>query len=397
MVLSNNDGCVIARSNEVKALGIKMGDPYFQLKEMIEKHNIQVFSSNFALYGDMSRRVKGVLDQFSPTIENYSVDESFLDLTEFQGCDLTEIGHEIRRRVLQWTGIPVSVGIATTKTLAKLANRIAKKKQEFGGIFNMSTLTSEEIDLYLEHVDVGDVWGIGRQYTKKLVQKGITTARHLKYMDIGNAKAQYTVNGAKTVSELRGIACIKFEDIVKAKKGIACTRTFGQYVQYPRELREAISLYTARAAEKLRSQHSIAGTITIFVETNWHNPKLPQYNNAHTIKLTSPTSFTPDLTKYALEALDQIYVLGYFYNRSGVILTNIMPEDRSPADLFEAKDDQFVHKRRSVMATVDQLNRKWGQSTIHAAAQGTTHTWYMRQNNKSPRYTTSWMELPAIR
>jgi DNA polymerase V len=396
LVLSNNDGCVIARSQEVKDLGIAMGAPYFQLKDLIAKHNIQVFSSNFALYGDMSRRVKGVLDQFSPTIENYSVDESFLDLTEFAHQNLTQVGHTLRQRVLQWTGIPVSVGIATSKTLAKVANKIAKKNKDLGGVFDISGKGGDEIDGLLEQVEIRDIWGIGRQYTKKLTGRGILNAKQFKYMDTSFVQSEFSINGVKTVLELQGVACIKFEDIVKAKKGIACTRTFGQYVEYKKELGEAISLYTARAAEKLRGQHSIAGSITVFVETNWHNPKLPQYNNAHTIKLVSPTSYTPTLTKYALQALEEIFVGGYCYNKSGVILTAIIPEDRAPADLFSCKPDEYIAKQRAVSTSIDLINRKWGRGTITSAAQGTTHTWFMRQEKRSPRYTTSWLELPTI-
>lgn len=395
IVLSNNDGRVIARSEEAKALGIKMGAPYFQLKELIDRNNVQVFSTNFALYGDMSRRVKGVLEQFSPHIENYSIDESFLDLTQFHRWDLEALGHEIRERVYQWTGIPVSIGIARTKTLAKAANRIAKKV--FHGVFSMIPLHEHEIDQHLERLDVGDIWGVGRAQRKKLVQSGLTTAKHFKYLEPQYVKESMNVTMKKTILELRGIACIHFKDAVQARKGIACTRTFGQYVQYPRELHEAVSLYTARAAEKLRKQKSIAGSITVFVHTNWHNPELPQYYNSHTIKLSSPTSYTPVLTKHALQALDHIYILGYFYHKAGVILSDIIPQDRSPDDLFTESTDHSIYKKRSVIHSIDQINQRWGRGTINSLAQGTKRTWFVRQSMRSPRYTTHWLELPSIR
>ena len=305
LVLSNNDGCVVARSNESKALGIKMGQPVFECRELIEQHHIQVFSSNYPLYADMSDRVMQTLATFSPRVEVYSIDEAFLDLSHVPREQLHAYGHQIRETVWRFTGIPVSVGIASTKTLTKVANEVVKKNPVYRGVLSLMHTSEEELDELLETLPVEDVWGIGPRYTRLLQSRDILTAKDLKYAEQRWVRRHLTVVGERTVLELRGIACIPLETQAKPKKGIMTAKSFGRSVESREELEEAVATYTARAAEKVRKQGSAVSSISIFLHTNAFQKDAPQYGNSLTRVLPFPTSFTPDLFNVALDMLRQ--------------------------------------------------------------------------------------------
>lgn len=396
VVLSNNDGCAVSRSQEAKALGIPMGAPHFKWKEIAEKNNIEVFSSNFALYGDFSKRIMSILSTFTSEIEIYSIDEAFLSLKHIPAKDYALFCKTIRETVLQWTGIPVSIGIAPTKTLSKVADKLAKHEGDYEGVLNFSTLSEQEIDRYLERFPVGDVWGVGWKSRRKLQSHEIMTAKDLKYADTKWIKKEMSIMGVKTVMELRGISCIPLEEVHDIQKGIMCTRGFGRYVESMDELAEAVSLYTARACEKLRSQNAIASYITVYIRTNKHNPAQKQYYNALTIPLENPSSFTPTLTNYALNVLKKIYKKGYRYNKAGVLLGGILPEGYTQDDLFLFTDKEQEYKGKALMDVMDRLNKKYGRNTVYLASEGTKHNWIMKQDHRSPRYTTSWNELLEV-
>jgi DNA polymerase V len=288
VVLSNNDGCVVARSKEAKAVGVPMGAPAFKFREMFELNDVQVFSSNYALYGDISRRVFETLSEFSPNVEIYSIDEAFVDLTHLRTNNLRELGLEIRKTILKWTGIPVSVGIAKTKVLAKVANELGKKIDGLGGVLDLTRLTRVEIDNYLEMISVEDIWGVGRQYGKFLRSMGIDNARKLKYIDTRIAKKKMTVQGDRLIRELNNISCIELQDSTNPKKCIASTRSFRYDVYNYEEISQAVAKYTARAAEKLRHDKSVANYIQVFILTNRFKTDKPQYCNNASVKITLP-------------------------------------------------------------------------------------------------------------
>jgi DNA polymerase V len=396
IVLSNNDGCVVARSNEVKALGIQMGTPVFQCRELIEQHNIFTFSSNYALYADMSRRVMETLAEFSPRLEIYSIDEAFLDLTGIAAEHLHEYGQEIRATVLQHTGIPVSVGIATTKTLTKIANEIVKKNSEYEGVLNIASVSESEIDALLESIAVEDVWGIGSRYALLLKARGIHTAKALKYADTRWIRKRLKVVGERTVLELRGVSCIPLAIRARPKKGIMTSKSFGRSVEHLEELEEAVATYTTRAAEKLRSQGSLASCISVFLQTSHFTKNTPHYANSASRTILFPTSFTPDLIGHALDILRSIYREGYIYKKAGVFLSRIIQQEVLQSDLFGDFSFELHHKKARLMKAVDFINRVWGQNTIFFAAQGIGREWKMRQERRSPRYTTRWREILKI-
>ena len=396
VVLSNNDGCVVTRSNEAKKLDLKMGQPLFQCQDIIKKHNVQIFSSNYSLYADMSARVMTVLSQFSPDLERYSIDEAFLGLTDIPIDDLTEFGRTIKARVMQHTGIPVSVGIATTKCLTKIAAEIVKKDPSFDGVLDISAYNPVQIDALLENVSVEDVWGIGRKYTLFLNNYGIETARDLKDADQKWIRRHLTVMGERIVLELRGTSCMPLETDSHPKKGIQCSKTFGKEVTAQNELTEAIATYTARAAEKLRQQESLTASLTVFIRTNYFKNTLPQYSNSFTVALPFPTAFTPELIRYALEGLAAIYKKGYTYKKAGVYLTNISSEDAVQPDLFGEFSPDLHNRQGRLMAIIDAINRIYGKDTLFFAVQGTTRPWAMRQLQLSQHFTTRWDELLKV-
>jgi DNA polymerase V len=389
VVLSNNDGCAISRSNEAKALGIKMGEPWFKCQEIARKHHVQGLSSNYALYADMSNRVMTILRDFSPNQEVYSIDECFLDLTGFH--NLRSYGQEMRSRILKWTGLPVCVGIGATKTLAKLANHCAKKMPEFNGVCDFGQFTELELNALLKKIDVGEVWGIGRRITARLISLGINTAYDLKHADPEYLRQQFSVVIAKTVSELNGTVCIELEEISPPRKQILSTRSFGRPVRDYNSLAEAITLYMSRAAEKLRDQHSVAGTLHVYIRTNPHKPDDAQYANGMTISLPSPTDDTIRLVNVALWILRRLYTRGYNYAKAGVYLSDIAPRTSVQIDLFtEARP---ANRSQNLMGTIDRINAKMGRDSIKLASEGINYAWKMRSSRKSPNYTTSWDEL----
>lgn len=392
VVLSNNDGMIIARSNEAKEMGIGMGEPLFKIKDMLEKNDVRVFSSNYTLYGDMSARVMTTLEQFTPNVEIYSIDEAFLNFEGFENRDLDEYCRHIKDKVLQWTGIPVSIGLAATKTQAKIANRIAKKNKQFDGF--LSLLGKPDISKYLKMTDVSDIWGVGRQYTNLLYKHGIKNAYELSIANDKWVKKHMTVMGLRTVLELRGTPCITMEYSPPAKKAIVSSRSFGRPVTAKKDVKEAIALFTARAAEKMRLQKSASTLMTVFLRTNPFKENKPQYHNGCLVQLPVPTNSTAELLEYAARGVDQIFREGYEYNKVGIMLTGFVPFDNSQMALFETKNRQ---KMAVITDLVDKINLEMGPETIKYAATGTKRDWFMRREMLSPRYTTNWNELPEAK
>jgi DNA polymerase V len=390
VVLSNNDGNIIARSNEAKALGIAMGEPYFKVEAFLKRHNVTVFSSNYTLYGDMSHRVMDIIQRLEPEVEVYSIDEAFISMPIGKGPALTEHGREIRTFVKRSTGIPVSIGFATTKTLAKIANRLAKKNPGYGGVFDLTAVNS--VDDLLAKIDVGDIWGIGPQNRKKLNRKGIYTALHLKNADDDWVRKQLTITGLRTVWELRGIPCISLEEAPAPKKGIITSKSFGHSVGSHEELREAVATYMTRAAEKLRAQHSIANSLQVFITTNRFKPEEPQYANSLMVTLPEPTASTAVLIRYALRCLQALYRSGYEYKKAGVMLTEIVSETHRQQNLFVQEPSDA-----KLMQALDHINRKWGSNAVQYACAGIEKPWTFKRVQLSQAYTTSWDHLPVVK
>lgn len=397
VILSNNDGCIVARSNEAKALGIPMGAPIFKFKEMIEANKVFVYSSNYILYGDMSHRVMETLRTFSPNVEVYSIDEAFIEITNLHCKDLVELGREIQNKVKKYTGIPVSVGIARTKTLAKLANKLGKKNPEFNGV--LSLVDVADIDSYLQRFDVEDIWGVGRKYNVFLKARGIMTAKDLKYADKNMIRQRMTVQGKRTVLELNNVPCIPLDEIPDPRKVIITSRSFGTYVESFTLMAEAVSNFVATAAQKLRKQKSKAGYIQVFILTNTHRENQPQYCNSITVKIQGYTSYTPDLIYYALEGLKRIYKDGFKYKKAGIILLDIIPESTRQYDMFLKENSLLEKRNRKVMKVMDQINIKWGKNTLKSALQGVKRnpTWGMNQTYKSSRMTSCWNEILKVK
>ncbi len=398
VVLSNNDGCVVARSQEVRALGVAMGVPWFKLRDLAKQHGIIARSSNYTLYGDMSQRMHSVIGQFAPEQEIYSIDETFLDLTGFNR-DLIEYGQQIRQRVKQWTGIPVCVGIGSSKTLAKLANHCAKKahvQSMADGVTDLNQLSRSDLNELFSRVEVGEVWGVGRRIRERLNGMGIETVQQLKDSSVSRIRSEFNVVLARTVAELNGEACLNIEEIAPPKQQIVSSRSFGQPVTLLQDLNEAVVSYASRAAEKLRRQNHVAGAIQVFVQTNPFKPEEPQYNNGVTVKLLNPTNDTFNLAEAALYGLKKIYRLGYAYKKAGVMLTDLCPADRVPVDLFSGFDEPETQRAKSLMATMDEINAKMGRGTVRSAGEGVQKAWAMRSDNKSKAYTTDWEQLAVV-
>jgi DNA polymerase V len=393
VVLSNNDGCAISRSNEAKALGIKMGEPWFKCQELARQYHIAGLSSNYALYADMSNRVMSILNDFSPNQEIYSIDECFLDLTGFNK-DLSAYGQDMRNRILKWTGLPVCVGVGATKTLAKLANHIAKKQSQFNGVCNLNQLTNDEQNHLFSNIEVGEVWGVGRRLAVKLKALGVNTVLDLKQADAEYLRQQFSILMAKTVSELNGTVCIELEEIAPPRKQILSSRSFGYPVRDYNSLAESITLYMSRAAEKLRSQQSLANVVQVYIRTSPFKLDEPQYSKGMTIPMPSPTDDTRQLVKIALWALKHLYKRGYSYAKAGVSLGDIIPRTSVQFDMFAS--GQSNSRSASLMSTMDSINSKMGRESIKLASEGFGRPWKMKQENKSPNYTTSWDGLVKI-
>lgn len=390
LVLSNNDGCAIARSNEVKALGVKMGDPAFKLRSLIETHGIRVFSSNYVLYGDMSRRVHTVLHQFSPEVERYSIDEMFLDLSGFGTKDLWAYGQEMRATVKRWTGIPTCVGIGPTKTLAKLANAVAKKNPTFGSVCD---LTDDAVrSAVMRAFPVGDVWGIGKATTLKLAQIGVNTAAELRDLEPKRARQLGTVVLERVVQELCGIPCLELELVLPARKGMAVTRSFGRPMTDRRYVLEAVTMYAARAGEKLRAHGLVAGQLSAFLHTNPHKA-VAQYHGARTTQLMPMSDDTRDLVAAARRCIEAAWRDGFAYIKAGILLDDLRPRAEAPRCLFESPRPHSA----ALMSAMDQLNLRYGRHTVFPAAMGIERPWKLRAEHHSPRYTTRLSELPVVR
>lgn len=397
VVLSNNDGNTIARSNEVKALGVKMGTPWFKMRDIAKEHGIVAMSSNYVLYGDMSSRVFSILSEYSPVIEAYSIDESFVSLNGMQSIwrSATVMGHHMRNRILQWTNLPVCVGIAKSKTLAKLANHIAKKRPEFSGVCDLNQIEGLALLELLSSIEVGEVWGVGRQTATKLEQMGIITVQALKDAPVPLIRAHFGVVMERTVCELNEISCLEIEDVPSAKKQIVSSKSFGQLIMRLDELNEATASYMTKAAEKLRRQNSVAGAIQVFLMTNPFRTQDKQYSNGIVIPLPDPTDDTRILIAAALCGLKHIYRPGYWYKKTGVVLMDLRDAGVVQGSLF-AFDHGDSARTESLMRTMDALNKKMGSNTLGTAAAGIHKRWAMRAENKSPRYTTCWDELPVV-
>ncbi len=393
VVLSNNDGCVVARSGEVKALGIAMGGPWFKLKDLARQHSIIALSSNYALYADMSNRVMSVLSEFSARQEIYSIDECFLDMSGHDE-NFTQYGQQMRQRIQQWLGLPVSVGFAPTKTLAKLANHIAKKRAEFGGVCDLTAMTVQQQDEIFASIAVGEVWGVGRKLNEQLQQGGIITVKQLRDFDIHRIRNRFGVVMERTVRELRGEACLEMADIAPCRKQIISSRSFGQSVTSLSERQEAVSVYMSTAAAKLRGQGSLAATAHVYILTNEHKKEEPQYSRGITIALAQPTDDTMQLVAAVKAGLRRIYRPGYRYKKAGVMLADITSAGVVQAQLFE--DTLGSEKSLKLMAAMDGINLRMGKGTIHLASDGVEQNWRMNRGSMTPAYTSSWKELPLV-
>jgi len=391
IVLSNNDGCAVARSNEAKALGIKMGVPVFQIKDIIKKNNVQVYSSNYALYGDMSQRVMQTLTQFTPEMEIYSIDEAFLDISNFNRIDLAEYGRKIKTTVEKWTGIPVSVGIANNKTLAKIANRLAKYSKKANGVLDLSN--SKYLDKALESVEVGDVWGVGRRYAKFLTANGINNAKQLRDADDKFIKKKMGIVGLRLLNELRGISCYPLEQSPPRKKSIAVSRTFKKGIESLDEMHEAVAAYVSSGAEKLRKEKSVAGVLIVYVMTNRFQENY--YYNSTTINLPVRTSDTPELIRYAREGLRKIYKKGCQYKKAGILFNDLGYEELVQASFFDAVDRI---RSKKLMKAVDVINGDMGSGIIQYGAVGLSHdqNWKTAFNQRSRFFTTHWDQLLEV-
>ena len=397
VVLSNNDGCAVARSAEVKALGVAMGTPWFKMTALAKEHGIIAMSSNYTLYGDMSNRVTEVLRDFSPDLEVYSIDESFLrveSLVHLHG-DATTMGRTMRDRVLQWTGLPVCAGFGNSKTLAKFANHLAKKNPLFNGVCDLSAMSATECNKWMAQIEVGEVWGIGRRIAARLAIMNIHTVFDLKHADPKRLRAQFGVVVERTANELRGVCCLELEDVAPPKKQIMASRSFGSMVCELHELAEAVTWHVDRAAEKLRAQGSVAGAIHVFIETNRFRTDDDQYHAGQVVSISEPTDDSRIFTSAAIAGLRRIYRAGFAYKKCGVMLMELTTKANRQETLFDDATSRL--RSAKTMAVLDAINNEWGQGTLRVAAAGVTKRWAMRSDNRSPRYTTQWDELPVAR
>ena len=391
VVLSNNDGCVIARSNEAKALGIAMGEPAFQKEEVYAKHNVAIFSSNFALYGDMSQRVMRTLAQHSAAMEIYSIDEAFLECGGLTADGLDRFGSQLRKTVKQWTGIPVSIGVAPTKTLAKVANHMAKRLPDNSGVCVLEK--EETIEYCLKKLPVEKLWGVGRRYALFLRSWGINTAWDLRRMPEGWVKDNMTVVGLRLQKELKGEPCIPMEHNPQKKKEICTSRSFGTMVTELDELKQAVSMYATRCAEKLRTQNSCTNLVEVFLHTNPFRPDLPQYKNVRFVRLPVASNSTLNVVQAALRGLQSIYRTGYQYKKAGVIVSGLVPSNTIQYNLFHPTDED---RHTRLMTAMDKVNDREGRDVLRVAEQGFDRRWTLRQERLSPCYTTRWADFMTI-
>lgn len=395
IILSNNDGCAVARSDEAKALGIRMGHPVFQIRELMQRHGVRALSSNYTLYGDLSRRVVEVLHAWSPRLDVYSIDETFVDLSGF-GDGMERHAARMRSAVRTETGIPTCVGIGPTKTLAKLANFAAKKNPIFSGVCNL--MAPEIRDYVMRRVPVAEIWGVGGATVGKLQAQGIGSAAELRDLPLSLARKIGTVVLERLVAELRGVACIDFEDVPPQRKGMAVTRSAGTTMTSFDVLAEALAAHATRAAEKLRQHGLVAGTLTVFFHTNRHKPDRPQHSASRTVRLRPMSNHTFDLVEAAIAAARRGWTgdpsgNGHGYVKAGVILDDLLPEAERPALLFAP--DQPRDAR--LTTALDAINDRFGRKTMVLAREGVSRSWATKADHRSPRYTTRISELPVVR
>ena len=407
IVLSNNDGCAIARSNEAKALGVKMGHPWFQIRHLEESHGLVALSANFELYGDISERVASLVEDFGTAQEIYSIDESFVDLTGVRG-DLTERGHKLRARILQWVGIPCGIGIGRTKTLAKFANHIAKTAErkpgsyptELAQVCNLAALPQGALDDLMARTDVGEVWGIGHRIAAQLKAQGVHNVLGLAQLDPATVRRRWSVTVERTVRELQGTPCIALEEVAPDKQEIATTRSFGHPVMDLNGLREAITEFATRAAQKLRGQHSTCPQVMCFIRTSPFRPD-KQYGRSVIVPLLRPSADTRALVFAALSGLEAIYRPGYRYAKAGVILLDLQADTLVQGELDLPMPTVTPRRNaQQLMAAIDGLNDRYGTGTVHLAIAGLSgerRLWSMKQERRTPRYTTRWDEMPIVR
>ncbi len=390
VVLSNNDGCVVSRSNEAKVLGIKMGQPWFECKALAEEHGILAMSSNYALYADLSNRVMSILSEFSPRHEVYSIDECFVDLTGIP--KLREVSYAMRARIGQWTGIPVCVGIGPTKTLAKLANHVAKKHPRSKGVFNYNALSEEQKTSLLQRIPVEEVWGVGRKLTKRLEPHGIRCVQDLKEAHAPTLRAEFDVVMEKVQRELQEIPCIELQEIQPERQQIISSHSFGNMVTELPILQDALSTFVANACTKLRAQNSHASVIQVLLQTNRFRKDLPQYMPSLAVPLPYPTNDSLEVNRWASALCERMFKPEYQYKKAGIMLSEISPVTQRQGDLLE----QDTPGNGRLMQAVDVLNQRFGRGTVKVSMQGAYKDWQMRQERKSPNYTTDWSELPEV-
>jgi DNA polymerase V len=391
VVLSNNDGCIVSHSDEVKALKIRKGIPLFQVRPLLEKHNAAIFSSNYALYGDFSERIMESLREFTPEVEVYYIDEAFMELEGCRSMSLQKLGREIQGKIYQWTGIPITLGIAETKTLAKVATHIAKRSPKAAGVLDLYKSPYQEIAL--ERTPVGKVWGIGHRYEKKLLANEIMTALALRNANTRWIRKNLTVNVHRLVLELRGISCLELETCPPSRKSVTCSRTFGVVVERLSEVREALAVYVTRAAEKLRREGLAASAVTVSIHTDSF-ARGPQYHPSATRTLAYPTDSTNELIAYALDTLEHLFREGYGYRKARVTFFGLVPADQLTMRLF---DDARWERFRRVMEAVDLINRKYGRDTVRFAVAQPEGRWKTKSEYLSPRYTTRLSEVVTVR
>jgi len=391
VVLSSNDGCVISRSMEAKALGIKMGEPYFKVKKIVRQNDVKVFSSNYSLYGDISRKVMKTLKQFAPQIEIYSIDEAFLNLSSIKNEDLTDHGNKIRKTILKWTGIPTSIGLAPTKTLSKAANHIAKKEKS--GVVNL--INSKQTDELLMKIKINDVWGVGRQLTKFYIKNGISTAYQLKNMSNSWIKKNTNVFGSRTAMELRGIPCISLDTHLEKRKNCCVSRSFGKKVTKLEELKESITTHCLNAAEKIRIDNQTVKKITVFIRTSPFQNNRNYYANAKDVDLPIRTNDSIELVKEALFALKYIYKKGYRYQKAGIIFSGLKDVDAYRKNLFTAISNE--EKRIKLMKAIDYTNARYGRNVLSIAQAGLKKRWNIKRQHSSKIDTACFELLPAVK
>ena len=391
IVLSNNDGCAIARSNEAKALGIKMGDPLFKIRDIVKKHNVAVFSGNMALYGDMSQRVRWVLEEYAPSIEVYSIDEAFLDLRGITNIDFDQYAKHISAQCWKMTSIPVSVGIAPTKTLAKIASKLCKQYPKLKGGCYMHR--PQDIEKVLRKYPIEDVWGIGRRSVPKLKAKGVNTAYEFTQLPEGVVQNMFGITGVRTWKELQGIPCIEFEDGFEAKQSICVSRSFSSEIYEIKELQEQIANFASTMAEKLRKQHSVTSEIVVFAYTNRFKEDAPQtYANA-LVSFVTPTADQRTIITEAVHAMQKSFKSGYGYKKAGVIATKIFDERNVMHSLFE--DTEAIEREHKITSALDAINSTFGKGTIKLAVQGSGKI-KTSSESQSPHYTTLWSDIPNV-